>query len=525
MHDIMVDEKIKNSKTLTPEEEKEIFIRLNNGEDVRDEIVLRNQGLVRSIAVRYAAYGELEDLIQDGFLGLFKAIDGFDYKRGNKFSTYATWWIKQSIMRAIADKGRTIRIPVHTNEQILKYKRTKQDLTTKLGYEPSVSDISKVMGVSESQINDLERFNMDTVSLNAPVNDDSDDSTLEMFFGVDDSSAIDEEINNQDLKTGIKLALNTLTDKERAIIIKRFGLETGTPRTLEDVGNEYHVTRERIRQIEDKALRKLRKPSVAAYTRAFLDGNDNENAKIHINEITNIFNILKVKNSNSFNLFIQMLNRDELIALNKTFNANHIPKRCSRLTPGENQCLLNVIALFNQLKNFLNNDLYLELLGFLSTNQNKVNLYNYLNFNDKYVLETVLNDLPINYRKDVVRFFNLNTGELRTSIYRYDFIKVVGAVSEINYAFAQRKLPKEIYDKADPKHYSIYDILKTDDKNVIINAINKLDVADQPIIYKFFGLYFNTKITEQTYLDNFSLFNRLRLFLDIKGDDGNGKCL
>jgi RNA polymerase primary sigma factor len=520
LSNIEVDEKIKNNKIFSPEEEKEIFIRLKNGEDVREEIILRNQGLVKSIASKYGSYGELEDLVQEGFIGLFKAIDKFDYTKGIKFSTYATWWIKQSIKRSLADKSRTIRIPVHTGEIILKINRIKRELTLKLGHDPSIEELSAETGYSVHQLNDYATYEMEPTSLNKPVGED--DSTLGDFIGTDDSEKIENELYQNELKENLNLALNTLSAREKDVIIKRYGLIDDKPRTLEDVGNEYGVTRERIRQIESKALRKLRRPAIATYIRPYFDDNEN-NKYYNINEIINIFNNLKVKNYVAFNIFINMLNKEELIALRKTFNASHIPKNNPKLTQMENQRLLKVISLFNGLKSFLINDNYCELLGNLACNQTKVNIYKYLDFNDKYILECIISYMPSSYRKDLYRFFDFNTGKLRNVVCREAFIKIANLIREINYVYYQKKLPKDIYVENIPKLYSIYELLESNNDKEIIMSINRIDTFDQAVIFKLFGINFNEKIDEEDYFENIDIINRLKFMMNTRGNDLDGK--
>ena len=262
-------------KLLSPEEELEVAKKMVEGsEQERDAARKRmseaNLRLVVSIAKRYVGRGmQLLDLIQEGNLGLMKAVEKFDYTKGYKFSTYATWWIRQSITRAIADQARTIRIPVHMVETINKVVRARRTLTQELGREPSNKEIAEMLGEDEDRVTEIMSFSQDPVSMEAPVGDE-DDSHLGDF--VQDSNALSPEENAiaEMRNKQISLAMKDLTDREQEVITLRFGLDGNQPHTLEEVGQMFHVTRERIRQIEAKALRKLGAPSRKRMLRDFL---------------------------------------------------------------------------------------------------------------------------------------------------------------------------------------------------------------------------------------------------------------
>lgn len=247
---------------LTPEEEIELAIRIVNGDrDAKDRLIKANLRLVVSIAKKYTGRGMMFlDLIQEGNLGLIKAVDKFDYTKGFKFSTYATWWIRQAITRAIADQGRTIRIPVHMVETINKVKKTSSMLLHQKGKDPTADDIAEVLKMSPDKVREIMRISQEPVSLETPIGEE-EDSHLGDFIPDDDAPSPADAAAMTFLKEKVNEVLNTLTPREAQVLRLRFGLYDGTVQTLEEVGTAFGVTRERIRQIEAKALRKLRHPS------------------------------------------------------------------------------------------------------------------------------------------------------------------------------------------------------------------------------------------------------------------------
>ena len=247
---------------LSPEEEIELAIRISdNDQEAKDRLTKANLRLVVSIAKRYVGRGMMFlDLIQEGNLGLIKAVDKFDYTKGFKFSTYATWWIRQAITRAIADQGRTIRIPVHMVETINKVKKTSNMLLHRDGKDPTPEDIADELGMPVDKVRDILRISQEPVSLETPIGEE-EDSHLGDFIPDEDALSPADAAAMTFLRSKVNEVLETLTPREAEVLRLRFGLKDGTPQTLEEVGKEFNVTRERIRQIEAKALRKLRHPS------------------------------------------------------------------------------------------------------------------------------------------------------------------------------------------------------------------------------------------------------------------------
>ena len=276
---VMVDDPVKvylkeigRVPLLTPEEEVDLAVRIMDGDgQAKKRLSEANLRLVVSIAKRYVGRGmQFLDLIQEGNLGLIKAVEKFDYTKGFKFSTYATWWIRQAITRAIADQARTIRIPVHMVETINKVKKVSSQLLHENGHEPSVEEIAARLDMPTDKVREIMRVAQEPVSLETPIGEE-EDSHLGDFIPDDDAPAPADAASHTLLREQLGEVLSTLTPREAKVLQLRFGLEDGRPRTLEEVGKEFDVTRERIRQIEAKALRKLRHPSRSKKLKDFLD--------------------------------------------------------------------------------------------------------------------------------------------------------------------------------------------------------------------------------------------------------------
>ncbi|HKE72540.1 MAG TPA: RNA polymerase sigma factor RpoD [Acidimicrobiales bacterium] len=257
---------------LPVDESSHLQARADDGDDAKSSLIQANLRLVVSIAKRYVGRGmQFLDLIQEGNMGLMRAVEKFDYTKGFKFSTYATWWIRQAITRSIADQARTIRIPVHMVESINRVHRVQRQMVQQLEREPTVDELAEEVGMTPERVREIQRISLDPLSLDSPVGEE-DDSYLADFIRDDGAEEPDDAATRQMLQNEVRKVLDELNDREKEVVIMRFGLDDEQPRTLEEVGKQFGVTRERIRQIESKTLAKLRHPHRSQKLREYLEG-------------------------------------------------------------------------------------------------------------------------------------------------------------------------------------------------------------------------------------------------------------
>jgi len=258
--------------TLPVDESRHLQSLADDGDDAKSALIQANLRLVVSIAKRYVGRGmQFLDLIQEGNMGLMRAVEKFDYTKGFKFSTYATWWIRQAITRSIADQARTIRIPVHMVESINRVHRVQRQMVQQLEREPTVDELAEEVGMTPERVREIQRISLDPLSLDSPVGEE-DDSYLADFIKDDGAEEPDDAATRQMLQNEVRKVLDELNDREKEVVIMRFGLDDEQPRTLEEVGKQFGVTRERIRQIESKTLAKLRHPHRSQKLREYLEG-------------------------------------------------------------------------------------------------------------------------------------------------------------------------------------------------------------------------------------------------------------
>jgi RNA polymerase primary sigma factor len=268
---IRAEERLHRNEPLNDEDRAMLDHQIGVGKAAHDQLVNSNLRLVVSLARRYVGRGmALLDLIQEGNVGLMRAVERFDYRRGFKFSTYATWWIRQSISRAIADQGRTIRMPIHVLDSVNKLTRLQREMTQLRGLPPSVDELAQELDLPVERVVELRRIAQDTVSLETPVGEDEDGTLGDLVEDHDSEMPADVAAFGA-LQTQLAQALEGLSERERQVLVMRFGLADGKPRTLEEVGVHFNVTRERIRQLETKALAKLRHPDKSGRLQGFLE--------------------------------------------------------------------------------------------------------------------------------------------------------------------------------------------------------------------------------------------------------------
>lgn len=425
---------LRKYKSLTKEEVMGLFIKYHQGDQqAYDMIIKSNIKMIVSVAKLYVSKDfELLELIDEGFIGLTRAIESYDETLGFAFSTYAYYWIKQGITRAIANKSRNIRLPIHFYEKVKKYQSLLYDYNGKYGQAPDDGFIADEMGITVKEAKLIEEHIQDTVSLFTKVGEDDDTNLADFISTTDDFTT---ETENKELnKLLLKIIDETLSPKEKAIILYRFGFIDGQIYSLQSLGNYFHLTRERIRQLQNKAIKKLLIPAKELNLDTYYYDDNGDNNRLTMNSL---FNYISFNNEYELNLFLNILNIDELKIIKKVYD-NQLNVKPHGITKAENCKIRGIINLFNEYKPIISNKDYGNILMNILNNPAEFNIYYYLNDNNYLTIEKNIEKLKILLKSNFSYYVSLKEGNLKEVPDRYSALLIIKVLYIIN---------KEIFSK------------------------------------------------------------------------------
>ena len=507
---------IYSDSVYTREEEIAVFKAFNNGENVINEIINHNLRLVKKIAYKYSSFAEADDLIQEGSIGLLEAINRYDYTKGFKFSTYATWWIRVYIQRYIQSNGTIIRLPKGAYELKKKIRQYSNKVLLETGIDAKPEDIAKYLNIPIKNVNEILINNGDSVSLNQTVNDDTDTS-LESFIYDEDDNDYDKQIYDKELSKIFNLAFEALTPTQRYILENHWGLNGKHKLILEEIAKPLNITRERVRQIESSALSILKNPKIKNTLKSFYDDGVSNEKSIKTPPLKEIF---KNCNVNIFNLFLTFLDDQSYHLFSELYDNLRINK--ANTSSIENYILEKQIAKFFNLNSFLYHDDSLRIIGNLINNPNKFNIYNYIDLSDNYSLEFVLGKLNKNLFNYFNCHFDIETGYYHSSQNVLSFTNIINLINNINKIIKLYGVPKTVNDnQIKEASLSLFDIIgdtTIDEFNIILASLSKTDFN---IFNNLFGLNFNNKICEENYNEYIGIFNKIDFIKDYWSKNGD----